>query len=295
MGLKLKKLGKKLNTAAKVALPAYGLLSMLKGNEGTVSQEPLLTPEQQAAQTMMMDFAKTGKYGGYTAGEGYGGSLGDFNMTGTEGLAQGKLNELLSSTLPDIYSQGENTLSDFMTTEKYNPMANGGVYDAYKGTVDRQIRDAESATKRSAAFGRNLYSSDTVRKLGDVQAKGQEALSSKLADMYQTYVGQKLQAAPMALQAGQGREAINQSRISAGYQYGGLQRTLANQEANAKYQEWMRQRQDMLTPLSSASAVMGTPVNWSVKDMPTGTSTFENILNLIGKVGPSIGAMAGAA
>ena len=263
------------------------------GGSNTVSQVPLLTQEQIDAQKMLMNFAKTGKYGNYTAGEGYTGSLGDFNTTGTENLATGKLNDLLSSTLPEIYSQGQNTLSDFLTTDKYNPMANGGVYDAYKGTVQRQITDAENATKRSAAFGRNLYSGDTIRKLGDVQAKGQEALSSKLADMYQTYVGQKLQATPLALQAGQGAESMAQNRIAAGYQYGGLQRTLANQESSAKYNEWLRQRQDALTPLSSASSVMGTPVQWGVPSVTTqNPSGFENILNLISKVGPTMAAFA---
>lgn len=260
----------------------------------TVTQEPLRTPEQLAAQKKLLDFGNTGVLGDYTAGTPYSGSFGDFNLSDLEKLSQSNLTNLLTSGMPASFTQGQNALSDLLTTEKYNPLQSGGAYDLMTGTLDRQIRDATTAAKRDAAYTGNLYSSDAIRKLGDVQAKGQEAKGSLLGSLYQNYIQQKLGAIPQAFNAAQVGEGINLNRINAGYTAGALPRNLATAKDQATYQDFVRRQSEKggqlsaISNLANANAPYGTPS----LTLP-GTSGWETLLNLGAKIAP-YALMAGA-
>lgn len=244
----------------------------------TVKQEPLITPEQQQALSKLMEFMQTGEYGDYKAGEGYSGSLGDFEMTDTEKTGLGNLNALLKSGSPESFQLGKDQLAElFKEGGAYDPYNEKGAYAGYKGTVERQTREGVDAAKRSSGFARNLYSTNAIKKIGDVQARGNEALTNKLGDMYESYVGRRASAIPLAFQAGQAEESMGMNRIGAAYQYGGLSRTLANMEADRKYQEWLRKRQDTLAPLNMAQSIYSTPVTWGVKEMTSRTPGWGQV------------------
>lgn len=277
--------------------PLWLAADKLTKSPTTVTQEALRTPEQQAAQKALLQFGETGSYGGYTAGQQYGGPFGNFEMSDLERFSQSRLTDLLSSGAPRSFALGESALEDLLTTDKYDPLKSGGAYDLMQGTMDRQIRDATTAAKRNAAYQGNLYSSDAVRQLGDVQAKGVEAKNSLLGSLYQNYIGQRLSAIPQALGAGTASEEMALNRINAGYSAGALPRNLNTAKAQAEYQDFLRQRAEKQGQLTTLSGLSSSNANWGVPSLTLpGQSGWEKLLDIGAKILPSaFKAMGGAA
>lgn len=262
----------------------YGLYKAASGGGNTdVAQVPLETPEQKAAREGLLSFASTGTFGNYTAGTPYTGSLGDFGMTAVEKAAQGALN---TRTAGQDY--GSLALKDLITTDKYNPLNQEGLYQSLGGTIDRTTRDASDAFKRSAAFGGNLYSTDTVRNLGQIQERGAESKAATLASLYDNYIGRKTGAIPQAI-------AAQDSAIGQAYQYGGLPRTLETAKDQAAYTEFQRQRQEQQQQVTALSSVAGTPSNFGVPSVSVpNANPWLDVMNLLASFGgKAAGAYAG--
>jgi hypothetical protein len=267
--------------------PGLSVAAQLLSKDGTnVNQEILETPEQRAARQRLSMFSQTGKYGDFTAGEKYSGSLGDFTPTEMELLSQSKLGGLLSSGMGSSFEMGDQALSDLLTTEKYNPLNQAGVYEPLRGRMERDTREASDAYKRQTAFGGNLYSSDTMRQLGDIQAKGAESLGTTMAGLYDNYVGRKVGAIPQAFNAAAQKESTEQSRIRMGSELGGLERILNTARDQAGYQEWQRARQESTMPIQTAQSLATTNPQYGVKDMSLpGTNGWDRILDLMAQFG----------
>jgi len=93
-----------------------GLSSFFKSKKGTtITQEPMQTTEQKDMMKMLSEFAKTGKFGDYQAGEGYTGKLGEYGMTGVEGEGQTRIMEMLRN-LPGMFGAGKEQLTSTMGT-----------------------------------------------------------------------------------------------------------------------------------------------------------------------------------
>lgn len=257
--------------------PAWLAADKLGTSGSSVTQVPLRTPEQEAAQKGLLAQ-------GMGAPTTYGGQLGDFSMSPLENLSQSKLTDLLNTGMPAGFNMGNQAVSDLLTTDKYDPTKPGGAYDMMQGTMDRNITDATTAAKRSSAYAGNLYSSDAIRSLGDVQAKGAEAKNSTLGSMYQQYIQQKLSAIPMAYSGAQAQDSDALNRISAGYTAGALPRTLNTASDQAAYQEWVRAqtaKNAALTTSATTNSQFGVPTVTT-----PGTSGWENLLNIGAKVAP---------
>ncbi|MBI4397417.1 MAG: hypothetical protein HY548_09995 [Elusimicrobia bacterium] len=227
----------------------------------------MITPEQQEAMQELLQFAKSGSYGGYTAGTPYGGSLGNFDMTPMEQEGERSLAALVNSANPEMFDLGANELKDFLGGDKFDPFNERGVYSGFKDNVEREIRDSQTRLKRGASFAKNLYSRDTINRMGDLEEQGQKVLSGKLAELYDTYANRRLSAIPMAFNAGQMEENINLGRIGAAYQYGSLPRLLNDAKDTRTYQEWLRQRGELKGPIDALGAVAGNNVQWGAKDV----------------------------
>lgn len=229
-----------------------------------VTQVPLETPEQRDARQQLISFANNGTLGKYTAGTPYTGSLGDFGMSALENAAQGKVADRLNMGPDANFTMGSQTLSDLLTTDKYNPLNQEGVYSGLSGTIDRTTREASDAFKRSASFGGKLYSTDTVRNLGQIQARGAENKAATLASLYDNYVGRKVGAIPQAFNASAQAEDIARGRTADAFTYGGLQRNLNTAADQAKYAEFQRQRQEQQGQVAALSSVAGSNTNFGV-------------------------------
>lgn len=252
-------------TDAVAPFTGYGLVSKaLKNNSTTQSQEVMETPEQRAARLKLAQFMNTGKFGDFTAGEDLGLGLGDYKTTGIENTGLSELQKLLTSGIPSQYAMGDNALKDLLNPD---PNYIQSQFDPFKAQVDRQIKDSNTALKRNAGFAGNLYSTNTIKGLGDIQARGNETLTAQLASLTNDALNRRLQAIPLAYQSGTAQENINQGRISSAFNYGGLERTLNDARIKSADAEKLRKRNELLMPLNTAQSLASTNAQFGVPEV----------------------------
>jgi len=262
---------------AAAAVPT--VLGMLQKNKRT-GQVPLETAEQRAARQKLIEFANTGKFGDFEAGAELPLGYGDFDATGIEQTGLSNLQNLLKSGIPDQFRMGDAALEDILQTDPAKIQAQ---FDPFKAQVERQIRDSNTALKRNAGFAGNLYSTDTIRQLGDVEARGNETLISQLANLTNEAINRRLQAIPLAYESGRMKEDIQQGRISAGMTYGGLTRQLNDAKIKARDAEIQRRRSELQLPIQAAQTVAGGPPEFGIPEVKS--SPYQDVLALAGQIG----------
>lgn len=212
---------------------AFRGADMLKGKEKNMEQVPLETEEQRQARVKLMDFANTGQIGDFKIGEDPGIEYGNYDMTGLEGQGQTAIQGLLN-------------LDPSFT-------------DPLRAQMRRQIEESNTALKRNAGFAGNLYSTNTIRNLGDVEARGNETMMAQLAN-------------------------LRMKGIDASQRYGGLSRELNNARVGERNQEILRRRAELQMPLETLATVSGTPVNFGIKNMSyRERSPYMDLLELSAK------------
>lgn len=262
------------------------LNKILGGGTEQTSQIPLETAEQAAARKKLMGFAETGKYGDFTAGAEVPLGYGDFNATDLEKSGLSTLQNLISTNIPDQYKLGDQALQDLLAT---SPDAINAQFDPFKAQVQRQTEEANNALKRQAGVMGNLYSTDTIRNLGDIQARGNETLTAKLAELTNEALNRRLQAIPLAYQSAQAKESASLNRVAASQEYGSLLRNLNNQSIQARDAELLRRRQELQLPISALSTVANSNAQFGVPTVTTQKqSTLMDLTNLAAKVGGQI-------
>lgn len=244
------------------------------------AQVPLETAEQRAARQKLMGFANTGTFGDFTAGAEVPLGYGDYNMTGIESQGQSALQDLLNQGLPSQYAAGDAALADYLKTD---PTDIAAQYDPFKAQVQRQMKESDRALKRNAGFAGNLYSTDTIRGLGDIQARGNETLTSEMARLTDSALNRRLQAIPLAYQSGEAQQAAKLNQIQASQQYGGLTRQLNDASIKARDAELLRRRQELQLPIDAAKTVAGQTANYGVPSI--NTSPYGDLLGLVGQIG----------
>lgn len=267
---------------------AAGAVSSLLGKKKQ-EQVPLETPEQRAARQKLMGFADTGTFGNFTAGAEVPLGYGDYGITGIEKQGQTALQDLLNQGLPSGYAQGDAALADYLKTDPTDVSAQ---YDPFKTQVQRQIKESNRALKRNAGFTGNLYSTDTIRNLGDIEARGNETLTAQLANLTDSALNRRLQAIPLAYQSGEAQQAAKLNQIQASQQYGALTRQLNDASIKARDAELLRRRQELQLPIDAAKTVAGQTANYGVPSI--NTSPYGDLLGLVGQIGGQYFANQGA-
>jgi hypothetical protein len=275
-------------SGALLAGGASAAVGSLLGKKKT-AQVPLETAEQRAARQKLMGFADTGTFGGFTAGAEVPLGYGDYGITGIEQQGQTALQDLLSQGLPSQYAQGDAALNDFLKTDPTDVSAQ---YNPFKAQVERQIAESNRALKRNAGFAGNLYSTDTIRGLGDIQARGNETLTSQLASLTDSALNRRLQAIPLAYQSGEAQQSAKLQQIQASQQYGSLTRQLNDASIKARDAELLRRRQELQLPIEAAKTVAGQTANYGVPSI--NTSPYGDLLGLVGQIGGQYFANKGA-
>lgn len=268
-----------------------GLFS--KENTQTITQEPLLTDEQKNAMALLNQLGTTGSIPGLDLGAGYTGSLGNFNLTGSETLG---LNRIFN-TLQGLGSGAEarNIVSGVANTS-FNP--NSEEYQAFKRMAMRENSAANDALNRESAITGSRFGTDIIRQKQELGAKTSDILTSKLADLANLAQNRQLQASQALAQ-------IDQQNLQNAFTYGALPRELENQEANAQYKEFQRQRSEKLGQVDALSTVLNKNVPYGVKSQTYTTSSPTLLGSLLqtgltaagsyfgGPVGASIGSSVG--
>lgn len=292
MGINLKR---GLTAVATGGNSEWGANGQLFGGGGSTTQDqvPLETPEQRQARQLLLNYAKAGQVGGITAGENLNLTPGDYNMTGTETQGMSALQQLLHAGTPAGYAASDAATNDLMNTSTEGLDA---MFRPYEAIAQRQGVNAENSAKRSAAFAGNLYSSDTVRNLGDVAAKTAETNQSTLAGLQNDALNRKLQAAGVAQSSAAGQENVAQGRIASAFNYGQLERNLNNAKVTEQTNETLRRRNEVLQQLTGATSVAGAPVQFGVPSVTVqNPNPYLDFLKVAAQFGGMVKGGAGTA
>ncbi len=254
------------------------------GGSTSQDQSAFETPEQRQARQLLLQYATTGRIGDLRMGESLNMPLGDYSMSDLESAGLDRVSSDLNSGAPGQYDLGDAGLRDIMDTSEAGL---DRMFSPYKALAEREQRDAEAAFTRSAGAMGNLYSTNTVKGLGDVAAKTSEINMARLADLTNNALNRKTQGIGLAYQSGRERENIAQNRLQNSFNYGGLQRSLNDAALKANYNEKLRQRQEVMGQLQGANTVSGSSVQWGVPSVsvPKENPYMEFMKLALGTVG----------
>lgn len=251
---------------------------LFKSRSSTTTLDAMLTPEQKAAMASLADIGQTG-------GDSYTGSLGDFNMTDNQALANNKLFQLLSAGSPDGYNTARNTLTGMANT-KFNPDDPSSGFAAYSREVARATNDSNDVLNREAAITGDRYSTSIGRNKQDLALRQNDLLSSKLADLYNSAQDRSYNAAN-ALTNLESQNADNtRANLTMGFDpnQGGLQSLLNTAKAQAQYKEFVRTQDNKMNALNS---VLSKNVQFG--QMSKTTKAPSIFSSMLGQVSPILG------
>jgi len=257
--------------------------ALMGGGGSQTTSSPALTEEQKQILSMLGNYGKTGYLGDQNME--YQGTLGNYSKSGMEGAAQNKLLGYVTGAQPQIGSSfgvGQSALNKLIAGDYYDPLNDGGAYKGYKESVMRELGESKARAKRDAAVGGNLYSTNTVNKIGDLEAQAVNNMTNKTADLYQNYVNQRVNAIPQAMSYGLQEGQFNQNNqrlgidaAGAAMSAGALDRALADQKAKDAYNNFLQNRQSRLGALGTA---LGTKATDNVISTPS-TSPWSSLFN----------------
>lgn len=257
--------------------------SLLTNKKQKQEQIPLETPEQTLARQRLNQFSQTGQWGDFKAGQDIGIGTGmDYGASDIEKTGLSNLQNLINTSIPDKYKLSDAAINDMLQT---NPAAIEAQFNPFKTQVQRQIDESNTALKRQAGVMGNLYSTDTIRNLGDIQARGNETLATKLAELTNQAADRRLQAAAAAQQSAQSQETMAINRVTASQQYGSLLRNLNNQAVQARDAELLRRRQELQLPIGAAQTVLGSNATFGIPSVSTYASPYQGTLDALANMG----------
>jgi len=213
------------------------------GGSGGSGNDPYnYTPQQQEIFDLMQNFATTGTYGNlFTAGESYGGELGNYDLSENELLARERLNEMMQGGLPESFQLAQNEVAELLGGS-YDPYNEQGVYSGFKAGVEREAQEQSDALNRRNSITGDLYATEGVEQQGLLAERTHQTLSNKLAELYETYTGQRIQGISLAGNLGISEENINMGRLNLANEFGQTDRSLLDTKAQREHAEWVRQR-----------------------------------------------------
>ncbi|RLC88226.1 MAG: hypothetical protein DRJ03_03515 [Chloroflexi bacterium] len=281
---------------AKGASPLLGAMGVFdKPESTTVTQVPMITDEQQEAMKLLLDFGKTGKTpSGYVAGEDFDTSGFDFGKTGIESEATNRLLRLLTGGSPEGIGTARDALTRLATSgmDFDDPDSEFG---AFKRRLAREVGEASDVIDREAAITGDRFGTRIIGEKGDLAARQGDLISEKLGALFRDTQDRTLQAALGLGGLESTADAIEQSRLSLGFEAGGLDRTLKNAKAQLNFDEFMRKRKEKLASLSGLETVFNRNIPFGIKSSTyTPQSTFSKLLNFgLQAGGTALGAMVG--
>lgn len=221
------------------------------------------TPEQRQAIQGLSSLASTGSGLGINLGEGYGGSLGNYNVTGVEQAGLGSLMQLLTGQSPYI-NQAANVYSNAANTQ-FNPDDPSSGFAAFQRQVARAAGDANNSLNREAAMTGNRFGTAIAGQKQELAAKQSDSLQSELARLWENAQNRQLQGAQGLQGLGNLQAQLSQQAITQG----GLERDLLNQQAQMQYGEWQRSRGEKLNQIGLAQDQWQNPMGKITQKAPS--------------------------
>ena len=244
-----------------LGLAGFGLskLGFFGKKESTFDPMSAYTPEQRRAVEGLQQLAATGSGLGINLGEAYGGSLGNFQSTGIEQQGLAGLQQLLSGGTNQFTSQAAGTLGE-IAGAKFDPDDPSSGYGAFSRLLAREGSRASSVLDHEAAITGNRFGTAIIGKKADLAAQLQDQSALQLANLFQSQQGNRLAAAQGLGNIGNQEISRQQQAVRMATELGGLERNLQNQQAQAQYGEFLRQRGEKGSQLDLAQYQMQNPL-----------------------------------
>jgi len=245
--------------------------------ETTFDPLSLFTDEQKKSVNALTSLASTGTGGGITLGEGFEGSLGNYDVTQGEQQAITGLQGLLSgggdiSAARDVFSRAANN--------EFNPDDPSSGFGAFSRALEKSGAKSQDALNQQAAISGGFFGSGRGRDSASLQADLSNQRGSFLANLYN-------QGQNRAITGAQGLTGIadqEQGLLTELSRQSSIERILKDRQAKDQYTEFNRSREEELKRLGLMKEQMRDPLGKFTTKSPS----------LFSQLAPALGAAAGA-
>lgn len=247
------------------------------------------TEEQKQAAAILQQLAMTGSGGGINLGEAFTGSLGNFDITGLEQQGLSDLSGLFGQGQNQDLASARSTFQNLADT-KFDPSDPSSGFASFSRALQKSGGQAQDRLNQQAAITGGVFGSGRGRDTASLQADIVNQEGSFLADLFQRGRSQQLAGAQgLAGIAGQEQQQTLQ-RIQASQQFGALQRNLKNQEAQANFSEFQRQRSEELSRIGLLTQEANRNPLLGVSSIPGSPSPFSSLISsVLGGFGQGVG------
>lgn len=260
----------------------------LGGNEKDLKLEDLRTPEQLEAARILMQLGTTGSGAGITLGTPYGGSLGSFSPT-----------QLEQSGLSQLFGGGMGTNTALQGAEStFSRLANAAfdpsVLEPFRKAAYREQGEANDILNREGAISGNRFGTAILGEKRELAENTQNMLQQKLAELFLNQQNVSLAGAQGLAGVGGQQANLAQQNLSNLFNYGALERQLKNQEAQAQYNEFTRQRSEELGRIDLLGQEANRNPYLGVSSLPGEATPFQSLINtVLGGIGSGVGESIG--
>jgi hypothetical protein len=263
-------------TAGLLGAGAGAGLSSLFAND----EEPkiLMTPEQQAAYSKLLpSLTKAGNQFAQIGGQPYTGQLtaplSDYETTGLKSLG-----EYLASPLPtqsNLFGLSQAELEKTLGGKEYNPET-GPYYQAYRTNIMRELQKAKDRLAANSSAADAYFGGGRLQQERELEEGTMGSLAQTLGQLYEQERMNRLNTVPTAINTLGWAEQLPVNRVTAAEQLGALPRQVQQADLTARYNDYIRQLQNMGMSLQAATSMATqNPQYW----MPqTDTSGMSNML-----------------
>jgi len=214
----------------------------------------LMLPEQiEAYRSLLPSLTAKGREFIDVSGQPYGGQMtapmSEYETMGLKGLG-----EYLSEPLPtesNLFGMTTEELENTLSGKTYDP-ATGPYYEAYRTNVMRELQQAKDRIAARSSGRDAFFGGGRLEQEREVEEGAMGSMAQVLGQLYENERMNRLNAVPMALNQMGWAENVPQSRVAASQALGTLPRQIEQDELTARYQDFVRQLQDMGYSLQQA-------------------------------------------
>ena len=267
---------------------AGGLAGLFLGGKGDdVGFEDQRSPEQIAAAKSLQGLAQTGSGAGINLGEAYGGSLGSFDPTQFE---QAGLAQLFQPQAGTKALSGAEDVFSRLSGAAFDP----SMLDPFTKAARKSGREASTILDREAAITGSRFGTGIQQRKGELSADVESGIQQQLANLFMNQQNVSMQGAQGLAGVGQAQAAQGQQGLQNLFNAGSLERNLKNQEAQAQFNEFNRQRGETLSRVDLLQGEANRNPLLGVSSIPGSPSGFSTLINsVLGSAGKGFGESFG--
>jgi hypothetical protein len=267
-------------------------MGIFSKNKQSVKQEALLTEDQKKAQSALLKIGQGGSVGGATLGEGFSGSLGEFDQ---DPLAQ-QANALIGARLGGANSNVDSAASVLrgLATDDFDE--NSDLFKSFTKSIQRAQKEGGDVLNREAAIQGNRFGTAIAEEKGLLAERGQDALADFQARQFESFLNRKQVSAGQLADVARLQEDVQAGRISQAQAAGEVRRQIKDSEAKANLNEFLRTRGEKLGQIDVLQGLFNRNVQFGVKNLETESpSAFSKFAGVaLGGIGQGVGLGIGS-